>query len=185
MNTPNLQGTLYLLISLFVSVTAFPQGSNVSIGTDVLKEKAVLWVKGNGTQGIIIPVVTNRSSVTGLNNTDDKGMVIFDASDNKIYYWNGTGWVEVGASAGGGEANTASNVGTGGVGVYKQKTGVNLEFNKINSASNRVAVTSDFPRATAWKSLDPAELGVGVHFPHLPRTESRRHPASLDSGLRS
>ena len=44
-----------------------------------------------------------------------------------------------------GEANTASNVGVGGVGVFKQKTGVNLEFRNINSASARVSVALDTP----------------------------------------
>jgi hypothetical protein len=45
--------------------------------------------------------------------------------------------------ASGGEANTASNVGVGGVGVFKQKTGVNLEFKNINAGSNKVTITND------------------------------------------
>ncbi len=44
---------------------------------------------------------------------------------------------------GGGEANTASNVGTAGVGVFKQKTSVNLELKKINAGSAKVTVTDD------------------------------------------
>ncbi len=38
------------------------------------------------------------------------------------------------------EANTASNVNTAGVGVFKQKTSENLEFNGINAASSMVSV---------------------------------------------
>ncbi len=42
-----------------------------------------------------------------------------------------------------GEVNTASNVGTGGVGIYKQKTGVNLELKNINAGSTKITITDD------------------------------------------
>jgi len=45
--------------------------------------------------------------------------------------------------AAGGEVNTASNVGTAGIGVFKQKTGVDLEFKKINAGSTMVTITDD------------------------------------------
>jgi hypothetical protein len=47
------------------------------------------------------------------------------------------------ASAAGGETNTASNVNVGGVGVFKQKTGANLEFKGVNAVNNKVTVTDD------------------------------------------
>jgi hypothetical protein len=44
---------------------------------------------------------------------------------------------------GGGESNTASNVNVGGIGVFKQKTGVDLEFRGINAASTKATVVLD------------------------------------------
>ena len=43
----------------------------------------------------------------------------------------------------GGQANTASNIGIGGIGLYQQKVGVDLQFRNINAASARVSVVLD------------------------------------------
>lgn len=42
-----------------------------------------------------------------------------------------------------GEVNTITNIGGGGVGVYKQKTGVNFELRNINAATNKISVALD------------------------------------------
>lgn len=44
---------------------------------------------------------------------------------------------------GGGEANTASNVGSAGIGVWDAKVGVDLQFRKLNSLSSAVSIALD------------------------------------------
>ncbi len=57
---------------------------------------AVLWLIGDGKQGLIVPLVTNTTAVS----TPAKGMVVYNSADNTLYYNNGT-WVAVGTGTGG------------------------------------------------------------------------------------
>jgi hypothetical protein len=103
------------------------------------------------------------------------------ANNWKLFYSDGSGNVQElalgatgtvltsgGASAaptfssapGGGEVNTASNVGTAGVGPFKQKTGVNLEFKKINAGSSKVTVTDDTGNSEIDIDVVPANMGL-------------------------
>lgn len=53
-----------------------------------------------------------------------------------------------------GETNTASNVNVGGVGVFKQKTGTNLEFKGINAGNTGISVVEDVPNKKIDISLN-------------------------------
>lgn len=48
-----------------------------------------------------------------------------------------------GCGTGGGETNTGSNVGVGGVGVYDGKVGVDLQFKNVNAENNKISITDD------------------------------------------
>jgi len=98
--------------------------------------------KSNFT-AIVAPGITDDISKgyepgsSWVNITTDKAYVCLDATTGAAV------WIETTAGAGGGEANTASNVGTAGVGIYKQKTGVDLELKKINAGSAKVTIIDD------------------------------------------
>ena len=70
--------------------------------------------------------------------------------------------ITIDASGGSGEVNTASNIGTG-AGVFKQKTGVDLELRKINSNdfgvtenANDITVNTSSSMITNQASVTPA-----------------------------
>ncbi len=87
-----------LMLVLLISREANAQ-NEVAIGSATTKSNAILWLNGNGGQGLILPVVTNKSAVT----SPDKGMVVYDNADNKVWYRSDNAWVEVG---GGGTSTT-------------------------------------------------------------------------------
>ena len=63
-------------------------------------------------------------------------------------------------ASGAGQTNTASNVGVAGVGVFKQKTGVDLEFKNINAGSTKITVTNDAGNNEIDIDVDPSNINT-------------------------
>lgn len=81
---------------------------SVSIGTTETKPNAVLYLKGNGSQGLIIPVTPNHTSIEHA-----PGLIVFNSTDGKVYRSNGSAWapLEGGTGGGGSDAQNLSITG--------------------------------------------------------------------------
>lgn len=100
--------------------------------------------------------ISNKTAKTSLVGTEE--LLINDAwTLKKVTVSNLPWW-------GGGEANTASNVGTAWVWVYKTKVWVDLQFKKINASNNKVTITDD-------TANDEVDIGVNeANFTGIPQS---------------
>jgi hypothetical protein len=112
--------------------------------------------------------VKARDAATTGDPTDETSSTLTEdatpVGGDKLLGWISTGELrifDVGnlPTGGGGEANTASNVGTG-TGVFKQKTGINLEFNNIKSENNRLTVALDGITNDIELTVNEANLSI-------------------------
>ncbi len=66
----------------------------------------------------------------------------------------------ISAASASGEVNTASNIGTGGVGVFDQKSGLDLQFKNIKSEDSHVTITDDGSNHEIDIQTDATSSGV-------------------------
>ena len=85
-----------------------------------------------------------------------------DTTANYVLTRKADGTFEMAAPPGasGGEANTVTNVGTAGVGLYKEKVGVDLKFKKLNAGSAKVTVTDDTGNDEVDIDVDPSQINT-------------------------
>lgn len=113
--------------------------STISGGGDLTADRTLGVVNNTNTQRVRVSkngVLTGtRQEINFIPSTN----VTIDTAEN-----GGSDRIDVTISAAStGETNTASNVGTAGVGVFKEKIGADLRFKKINAGSNKVTITDD------------------------------------------
>jgi hypothetical protein len=120
--------------------------------------------------------------------SDDVGKIAKQLDDNTL--WQLTAitpvWKQVdGASGGSGEANTGSNVGAAGVGVFFQKSGVDLQFKKLNAGSAKVSISDDVPNTEVDIDVVTGTSADSVCVGNDSRLSDARTPTSHASSHQS
>jgi hypothetical protein len=124
-------------------------------GSPVAGDRYLIGASPTGTWATHAGHVGTWDGTTWSFATPSNGWFIYVLDENLRYRYNGTAWVSDG---GVGEANTASNVGTAGIGIFKQKTGVNLEFKGIKAGSTKVTATDSTGDNTVALDVVPAQI---------------------------
>jgi hypothetical protein len=86
-----------------------------------------------------------------------------------------------------GESNTASNVGTG-VGIYKQKTGVDLELKKLKSTDSSVTIasaTSEVNLTVVHNNTGSLDSGDYLHLTSAQKTVATQEASTTVNGYLS
>ena len=109
------------------------------------------------TTGIALDTFGTPTDVTTNNATTGYHGLLLKLDGNTSNYLRGDGSWQPPPGATGGEANTASNVNTTGVGVYEGKVGIDLQFKGIHSTGD-ISVTDS--TGTHTINLDVISTGI-------------------------
>jgi hypothetical protein len=91
-----------LFTLILVSITPIiAQQQSVSIGTTAIDPGAVLLLVGDGNQGLAIPTTTSVNTVAKR-----AGMIVFNTTDSKVYYCDGTNWAPISGGVGATDSQT-------------------------------------------------------------------------------
>ncbi len=113
------------------------------------------------------------------------GAIRYRTDINKLEFCDGTtSWAPIDAGGGGGEANTASNIGNVGVGIFKVKSGVDLQFKKLNAGSTKVTIADDAINNEVDVDVNESVLNIASMAGTLPVTKGGTAMSAALSGNR-
>ncbi len=139
------------------TVSDFGEAAQDAVGSILTDSNTVDFTYNDGGNTITADTRTQlslTSDASGLKLSGDTA----SPGNSKYYGTDGSGTRGFFALSSSGEVNTASNVGAGGVGVFKQKSGVDLQFKNINAGSNKITVTDDTTNSEV--DIDVAEANL-------------------------
>jgi len=98
--------------------------------------------------------------------------------------------ITIATTAGAGEVNTASNIGTAGVGIFDSKVGVDLQFKKLNAGSSKVSIVDDVPNNEVdidinegnISHLNISDIGTNTHIQIDSHIADTANPHATDVG---
>lgn len=139
------------------TISDFTEAAQDAVGGALTDSNTIGFTYNDAGNSITADAKTQMSVASDTSGLKLSG----DASapgNSKYYGTDGSGTKGFFNLPSSGEANTASNVGVGGVGVFKQKSGVDLQFKNINAGSNKVTVTDD--TGSSEVDIDVAEANL-------------------------
>lgn len=203
LKTQDSSGTLtdLQLFSLDTNTLSYTNSSNNVLG-DILKNNGAKYLRfPRGAQDTVLTASStdlvyqkiinaniDPAAAIGWSKVSKAGSVLQDiancnvsaATNGQVPTWNNAAqrWdpqTPPGSSTG--EANTASNQGTGGVGVWNAKVGVDLQFKNINAGSNKITIVNDTGNKeididVAQANLTLSSLGGSITDAQYPNTPS-------------
>lgn len=146
---------------IVVAETHAWQDPIIEISNNGTATKGFRYIVGDTPTGEFTGLTANHiawyDGTAWQTDTPIEGWATYDTDQSKHLKFSGSAWVDL-TPTGTGEANTASNVGDGGVGVFKQKEGVDLEFKNIAAGSSKVTVTDNTDDDLVEVDVDESEI---------------------------